>query len=117
MLIQLTTPARSGLALIICVSLSRVAGAATLCLNMGWLVEDNTAAVAAAHLAEKIVPRRASVPCGSIFGSSLVTFPESGRDSVPYTRPLDIPSGWLERKCFLEFQGAMQKTIIRVNDT
>jgi beta-galactosidase len=50
-----------------------------------------------------------------IFPADLAGFGEHGRNVGWYRREIQVPAGWLSKKVFLEFQGAMQTTRLWVN--
>jgi len=50
-----------------------------------------------------------------IFGANLIGYRDRGRTFGWYRREVDVPDGWLTKKVFLEFQGAMQATTVWVN--
>ena len=50
-----------------------------------------------------------------VFPADLEGFAARGRNLGWYRRTLDVPAGWLQRKVFLHFQGAMQTTRVWVN--
>jgi beta-galactosidase len=50
-----------------------------------------------------------------LFSANLTGFQEHGRNVGWYRRELQVPTDWLGKKLFLEFQGAMQTTALWVN--
>jgi beta-galactosidase len=50
-----------------------------------------------------------------LFTANISGFEEHGRANGWYRRQLQIPAGWVGKKVFLEFQGAMQTTAVWVN--
>ena len=50
-----------------------------------------------------------------VFPANLENFWERGRNIGWYRRTVNVPSEWLQKKVFLQFQGAMQTTRVWVN--
>lgn len=87
-----------------------------LCVNPAWRfqLDSGTNPVAADYDDSKW--DLVSLPHSHrLFPVGLTGYTEHGREVGWYRRHLQVPQSWLEKKVFVEFQGAMQATTVWVN--
>ena len=93
------------------------ANRARLCINPGWRFE--VVARGTGQFAENYDDSSweiVSLPHShDVFSANLVGFDGHGRELGWYRRTLSISKEWLDKKLYLEFQGAMEATTVWVN--